>query len=121
MRLSEEQYAAWQQRQTKPQVASRERDFQAEVLKVAQMAGWQSYHTHDSRRSAPGFPDLVLAKPGRLIFAELKTNTGKLTPEQATWLNVLAHTVTGVEVYQWTPRDWDTILWTLTGRRSHAV
>ena len=117
MRLSEAEYAAWSQRQAHHGAKDRERDFQAQVLRLAQSSGWACYHTHDSRKSQPGYPDLTMAKPGRLIFAELKTKTGKLTQDQAAWLNLLATTVTGVEVYQWTPNDWDEILWILTGRR----
>ena len=46
-----------------------------------------------------GFCDLVLAKPGRLIFAELKSATGKLRPEQKAWIAVLA--AAGAEVVVW--------------------
>ena len=41
-----------------------EKKFQAAVLQIANMYGWLAYHTHDSRRSAPGFPDLVLVRNG---------------------------------------------------------
>lgn len=64
--------------------------FQDEVLGLARLYGWRAYHTHDSRRSAPGFPDLVLVRPPRLIFAELKTDTGRVKPEQEAWLEALA-------------------------------
>ena len=45
-----------------------------------------AYHTHDSRRSAKGFPDLVLAKNGVVLIVELKTDTGVATPDQVAWL-----------------------------------
>lgn len=39
---------------------------------------------------APGWPDLTLAKAGhRLIFMELKRETGELSPEQVDWLALL--------------------------------
>ena len=61
-----------------------EKQFQAQVVKWAKMMRWQVYHTHDSRRSEPGFPDLVLAKD-RVLFRELKTDKGRLTPAQKMW------------------------------------
>lgn len=75
------------------------------VRRLAIDHGWAFYHTHDSRRSDSGFPDCVLAKPGRLLFVELKSERGKLTQEQAVWLSLLQHSVPGVEVYTWRPAD----------------
>lgn len=68
--------------------AMSEKEFQQKVLLLARAHGYRCYHTFDSRRSAAGYPDLTLvrARDGRLIFAELKTETGKLTPEQEDWL-----------------------------------
>lgn len=82
-----------------------ERALQNLVRAVALALNWGFYHTHDSRKSAPGFPDCVLVKGRRLIFAELKTATGKLSPPQVLWLAALKR-VPGVEVYLWTPADW---------------
>ena len=83
--------------------------FLARVVMLAHTRGWLVYHTHDSRRSAPGFPDLVLTRPGRLIFAEIKTARGKLTAAQETWLDLLRHSVPGVEIFVWRPGDWAAI------------
>ena len=79
-----------------------ERDLQSAVVKLARTLGGLVYHTHDSRRSAPGFPDLVIVFPrtGALLFAELKTATGKVTDEQDEWLRALA--VRGV-AFVWRP------------------
>src|SRR5215831_3995722 len=74
------------------------------IRALARRHGWLCYHTHDSRRSEPGFPDLVLCRPpsahgaGRLIFAELKNAYAKMTMEQQHWLDILRHSVAGVEV-----------------------
>lgn len=40
------------------------------------------YHTHDSRRSEPGFPDVVAWLPGRVVVVECKAERGRLTLEQ---------------------------------------
>lgn len=85
-----------------------ERDWQARVIDYARWCGWRHYHPHDSRRSAPGFPDLALVRRGRLVFAELKTNTGRLTVEQDAWLHDLA-ACEGVAAYCWRPCDWATV------------
>jgi len=79
--------------------------FLALVREVARGYGWTTYHTHDSRRSEPGFPDLVLVRE-RVVFAELKTVKGKVTPEQRVWLAALEG---AGEVYVWRPTDWDAI------------
>lgn len=65
-----------------------------------------TYHTHDSRRSNPGFPDLVLlnARSGRLIFVELKAQSGRVRPEQETWINALR--AGGHTAELWRPADW---------------
>lgn len=82
-----------------------ERALQSAVLDLARLLGWKCYHTFDSRRSEPGFPDLVMAHPrGGLIFAELKSETGMLTPEQDAW--GLALLLTGSPLVIWRPAQW---------------
>lgn len=77
-------------------------DLQDAVVKLARMLGYLVYHTHDSRHSAKGFPDLTMVHPrsGALLFAELKSSTGKVTPAQDEWLRALA--VRGV-AFLWRP------------------
>lgn len=85
-----------------------EKPFQEGVLKLARFHGFTlRYHTHDSRRSAPGFPDLVLVNPrtGRILFRELKTNKGRVSPEQQEWLDGL--TACGIDAGVWRPNDLD--------------
>ncbi|RJO60353.1 MAG: VRR-NUC domain-containing protein [Dehalococcoidia bacterium] len=79
------------------------------VIPLAKMFGWCYYHTHNSRHSAEGFPDLVLVRPPRIIFAELKAKGKKPTRAQEAWLELLG-SVPGVEVYDWTPDDADRIV-----------
>lgn len=88
-----------------------ERDFQRAVLDLCALYDWPCvYHTHDSRRSQPGFPDLVICGHERLIFAELKTDKGRLSPEQLEWYERLRDLpLREPEVYVWRPRDLDVI------------
>ena len=72
------------------------------VLKAAAVTGWRTYHTHDSRHSASGFPDLVMVRQGRILFAELKSEKGTLSAEQVAWL----HDLEPAEVYVWRPSQW---------------
>lgn len=81
--------------------------FQAQVIEAAKLLRWDVYHTHDSRRSAWGFPDLVLIQPPFLIYAELKKSGGQPTPEQCQWLEDLHNC--GEETYLWRPDDWPEI------------
>lgn len=96
-----------------------EEALQQHVLDCARLLGWLAYHTHDSRRSAEGFPDLVLVRPPRLAFAELKawpegTAKGEPTAAQRVWLDALLHAVHwreqmsagAFEVYLWRWPDW---------------
>jgi hypothetical protein len=84
-----------------------EAQFQATVLAVARVRGWLVYHVPDSRRSTPGFPDLVMARDGDVIFAELKLDGKKPTPAQQAWLDALPAALVGV--YCWTPSQWTEI------------
>ena len=87
---------------TMPRVT--ERQFQANVRRVLDMAGWLSFHGWTSVFSPAGYPDICAVRGDRLLFAELKSATGKLSPAQITWLDALAE-VPGVEVYHWKPDD----------------
>jgi hypothetical protein len=64
------------------------------------MKGWRTAVSADGK----GFPDLVLVKGTRLIFAEVKAGGSSPTLEQRAWLTALAGT--GVETYVWTLKDW---------------
>lgn len=76
-----------------------EAEFQATVLDMAQSLGWYCHHEYGSQRAPrgrnmrqitnKGFPDLVLAKDGITIYAELKTEKGKVDKDQWAWLNRL--------------------------------
>lgn len=78
------------------------------VRDTAAALGWRRYHTWLSKHSAAGFPDEVLVRGKRLIFAELKGETGQTTPAQEDWLAALDGPPC-TEVYLWRPEDMDRI------------
>ena len=78
-----------------------EKQFQANVVALAKTFNWLVYHTHDSRRSEPGFPDLVLVRE-RVLFRELKTESGSLTKAQEVWGSKLREA--GADYAIWRPR-----------------
>ncbi len=90
-----------------------EKQWLAQVKAAAKAAGWLVYHNFDARRSDPGFPDLVMVRSGatsgheRVIFAELKTEKGKVRPEQWEWIDALRDAEQ--PTYVWRPSDWSSI------------
>lgn len=84
-----------------------EREWQAQVVDLAHLLGWRSWHVLDSRGTSPGWPDLALVRPPRLVLAELKTETGRVRPEQAATLELLR--ACGQEAYLWRPSDWSEV------------
>lgn len=86
-----------------------EKVFQQQVVSHALSRGYRVYHTYDSRRSDPGYPDLTMVRRGRLIFAELKSHKGRPTVAQKEWMSALRD-VPGIEVYLWRPSDMDDII-----------
>lgn len=92
-----------------------ERAFMQALRREALAGGWMFYHTFDSRRSAPGFCDVVCAKPGRpLLMMELKTADGVVSLAQQRWVEVLQQ-VTGVEAGVYRPEDMEEICRVLRG------
>jgi len=117
----------------------REGAFQRQVIELAGYTGWRVAHFRAARTAAgwrtaveadgAGFVDLVLVRGPELIFAELKTRTGRATLAQREWLEALGRVdeavqyVLGaardvgleleleplVEVYLWRPAHWDAI------------
>jgi hypothetical protein len=81
-----------------------ERDFQRQVLEVARLYRWHAYHPALSKWSERGRPDVALVRPPRLVFAELKSEFGRVTEHQERWLAPL-RACPGVEVFLWGPSD----------------
>lgn len=70
-----------------------EAEFQRNVIDLAKTLGWLVHHDRGDYRECiggdPGFPDLVLAKGGRVVFLELKSEKGKVTDAQWAWQDQL--------------------------------
>jgi hypothetical protein len=93
-----------------------EAQFTETVIELARFRGWKVAHFRPALdrgrwRTAmsgdKGYPDLTLARRGRVIFAELKSETGRPSKEQLEWIEAL--TYDGNEVYLWRPHDLESI------------
>jgi hypothetical protein len=97
------QWQKWQVRRVS------EEAFMSHVITAARFFRWQLvYHTRDSRKSAPGFPDLVLCRPPRVLWLELKSEIGMVSDTQQEWIDGLL--ASGQEVYVFKPSQWDAVL-----------
>lgn len=78
--------------------------WQNKILSLCRWYRLRTYHTYDSRRSDPGFPDLVIVGKRGVVFAELKSSKGKVSLNQQAWWEDLNKA--GAEAYIWRPEDW---------------
>jgi hypothetical protein len=107
-----------------------ESELQNAIIDLARQLGWRIAHfrpamTRHGWRTpvsadGKGFPDLILVRD-RVIAAEIKTDKGKLTDDQETWLD--AFQAAGIAVAVWRPEQWwdgtiDTILAIQTQREA---
>lgn len=100
-----------------------EAQFQQQIIELARLYGWRIAHfrpawSRDGQRcmtavaaDGAGWPDLTLVKGTRLIFAEIKSDKGRISPDQKGWLDALKKVA---EVYCWYPKDWEQIQEILT-------
>ena len=105
-----------------------EKDWQRDVIRLAQTLGWKVAHFRPAQTSkgwrtavaadGAGFPDLILVRD-RLIAAELKNEKGRVTNEQREWIAALE--VAGIETYVWRPDDLDDIMRVLLHRERQAA
>jgi hypothetical protein len=88
--------------------------FQSQVILLAKLHGWLVMHTRAVEirpgvwktplQGHAGYPDLTLAHQYRgVIFAELKSDTGRVSVLQKAWHETL--TAAGQEVHVWRPKD----------------
>lgn len=110
-----------------------EADLQRSIIELVHASGWLVHHTRPARtrkgwrtpiQGDAGFCDLVLAKNGCIVFAELKSTRGRTSPEQQSWIRALDGMRVGsllpgqarmlravsdggwVSIVAWRPADW---------------
>ena len=97
-----------------------EADWTRRVIDTAKLYGWHCVHFLPARTNKgwatalqgdKGFPDLVLAKSGCVLHAELKTDTGRVRKDQIEWAKEI-----GPSYRLWRPRDWDIVLHELSSQ-----
>jgi len=95
-----------------------ERDFLSQVIDLAKLFRWKIHHTRPAWSNKgwrtpiqgdTGFPDLVLVRSPKCIIAELKSEKGKLSPNQEQWLRELSE-CPGICVCVWKPSQFDEIV-----------
>jgi hypothetical protein len=106
------------EKQIKNLLTTTEKQFQSQVVELATVLGWRVYHTWNSIHSVRGFPDLVLCRE-RLIFVELKSDSGKLSSHQESWIESLK--IAQSEVYVWRPKDFNEVVKILRKIRCQQV
>lgn len=115
-----------------PRGCRTEDEFQQRIIDAARAHDWDAYHTRNSRRSAAGFPDLVLAwapspespndnpgAPGCCLFRELKIPPNVCTADQDHWLALLRATGQNADV--WIPTDAQHIALVIQSHGTHGL
>lgn len=93
-----------------------EKDFTALVIDAAHALGWRCSHFRPAQTAqgwrttvqgdGKGYPDITAVHPRHgVIFAELKTDKGRLSPEQVEWVSALSRA--GARIYVWRPSCFD--------------
>ncbi len=67
-----------------------EAELKQAVLRIARLNGWMYHYAAQNRIVRPqkdfvGFPDIVLARDGQVLFMELKQDDGAQSPGQVAW------------------------------------
>ncbi len=85
-----------------------ERQLQDAVIDAAEQLGFRTYHTYDSRRSTPGYPDLHVVGHGTQFFFEFKRHRGVVSIDQDAWIAELQRS--GIVAMVVRPDDYDEVL-----------
>lgn len=104
-----------------PSLQADEAAFQDRVEDFAKKAGWLVQHSYRGRvgggawrtPATPGFPDLLLLRPGRCVVLELKMPGNHASDLQNRWVATF-QTVEGIEAFVVWPADWPAIMELLT-------
>lgn len=83
-----------------------ERELKAAITKLALRLGWSVFGNAQAKGLRPistsaGYPDLTLAREGRVLFLECKAVRGVTSPAQDHWMRELpnAHVVRPMDWY----------------------
>jgi hypothetical protein len=79
-----------------------EKEWMRQVVDLAHLLGWATYHPLVSMKSPAGWPDLVLVRD-RVLFVECKAERGVLSRHQERWRDRFL--TAGAEWYLWKPAD----------------
>lgn len=93
-----------------------EAQWQTQVVGIARQYGWECFHAPDNKPGAggrrqtitPGWLDLAILGHSRALFVELKSEKGRVRPEQVVVMQKLR--AAGCEVSLWRPSDLPTVL-----------
>ena len=106
----------------------KESTFQSSVIMLAKLHGWLVMHTRAVEirpgvwktplQGHAGYPDLTLVHSTRgIIFAELKSDIGRISLTQKAWHDKIREA--GGEIYVWRPKDLDQISTRLARKPDH--
>jgi hypothetical protein len=96
---------------------STEAEFSTQVEGLLSLCGWRWHHSRPARTKDgwvtpisgdAGLPDIIAVRGTELIWIELKSETGRVSPDQKLWIEALR--AAGQRVYVWRPSDWDEIV-----------
>lgn len=100
-----------------------EKELERAIAEMARFLGFMVFHARPAQTSkgwrtpvaydGKGYPDLTLVGNGRVVFLEVKSDKGKLSPDQEGWKRHIIQA--GAEYFLLTPQSWtsgevDTIL-----------
>lgn len=105
-----------------------EAQFQKAVIDLARHTGWLVAHFRPARTEegwrtpvsadGAGFVDLVLVRD-RVLYRELKSEKGRVRPDQQHWHDALA--AAGADIAVWRPSDWSAIASTLQANHNRRI
>lgn len=91
-----------------------EKDLERAIAEMARFLGFMVFHARPAQTNkgwrtpvaydGKGFPDLTLVGNERVIFLEIKTEIGKVSPDQSRWSEQIIQS--GAEYFLLRPSDW---------------
>jgi len=104
-----------------------ESDWQGQVFELARLYGYSYVHFRAARTTrgwrvpvegplGKGWPDIVLFRPGRTVYAELKRETGNECSPDQLWVHEQIRAA-GNECYVWKPSDLNEVQRVLGGEQ----